>query len=148
MDTPNEMDGDRRQGPQRAEDRKVAENVTWLAMKVDSFIAWATKVRWLAVFLFGAVVAIASLVNGYAAWAGAQRSSPAQEIAKTNTRLDSVVNAVAQLEHAVKQDRARNDSARAVEMRRAALLLRISCRGLAIEFRDLLDDCREIGANR
>jgi hypothetical protein len=44
------------------------------------------------VLVTGTVIAIASALNGYAAWAGAQRSSPGQEIRKVSARLDSLVN--------------------------------------------------------
>lgn len=127
------------QEPRSAEEKAVAENVTWLATQLASAIAFAKKVRWVVVFVGTAIVAIASVLNAYASWAGAQRSAPGQRIEKVEVR-------VSELESTVKEVRAALDSMISKSDGKFGLLLRISCRGL--EFRDLLDDCRAVGANR
>jgi hypothetical protein len=132
--------------PRRAEEKAVAENVTWLATQLATGIAAARKAKWLLGFVIGAVIAVSSAISGYAAWAGAQQSSPGQVIAKQGIRIDSVVRGMVVLDSTVKLMQATQDSILRASDGKFDLLLRISCRGL--EFRDLLAQCRAVGANR
>jgi hypothetical protein len=158
--------GEHRGGPRRAEDRAVAETVHDMAAKVekvattfDTEKAFVEKWKWVIMTASGAVVAIVAIVGGFASWAGATRSAPSQRIAtvelgletlskRTDERVDSVATAVRELTAEVRRDRLHTDSVDAASMRQRALLLRISCRGLAVEFRDLREECRSVGANR
>lgn len=132
--------------PRRADEKAVAENVTWLASQVAAFIAGVKKARWIIGFIIGAVIAAGSAISGYAAWAGAQQSSPGQVIAKQGVRIDSVVRGLVVLDSTVKRMQATQDSILRASDGKFDLLLRINCRGL--EFRDLLAQCRAVGANR
>ena len=141
---PNGTMGEYRAERRRAEDRGVAENVTHVVSQVDGVIAWVK--RWRAFLALGGV-ALAALVP-FLSWAGATQSSPGQRLDAQKVRIDSVIIAVSKLENIVLQLKTVQDSVVRASDKRVGLLLRITCRGMAAEYRDLLDDCREVGANR
>jgi len=147
-DVPPPNAPERSAAQRRVEDQQVANNVNWLAAQLDDFIKWATRVRWVVVFMAGGVVAIASAINAYAAWAGAQRSAPGQRIESVEQRVDSVVSVLVRVDSTVQYMQQVNDARAAADARRGELLLRMGCRTLAVEFRDLLAECRAIGASR
>jgi hypothetical protein len=135
----------------RVDDRQAVEAVATVAVKaeqvattLDHIIAWGNRWKWVVMTIAAVVIA----ASGLASWAGATRSAPGQRIDLAHDRIDSLGAEMTKLGLIVTGMQGRADSTAKAFNGRFTLLLRINCRSLAAEFRDLLDDCRDVGATR